>query len=80
MPRWPEVTPTQRAWLRAIGNHAAVHKRPPTIRELVDAFELSSTNGAAEMIDRLKSKGLVTAEPRIARSIALTDLGQAVLR
>jgi repressor LexA len=49
------------------------HKRPPTIREIVDGAELSSTSVANYNLDRLEERGYVEREAGVSRGMSLTD-------
>lgn len=52
---------------------------PPSLRDLVDRFELGSTNAAFEHIGALVRKGLLEHDRMIARGIWVTDKGREVL-
>lgn len=52
---------------------------PPSIREIVEAFGLASTNGVAEHLDALTAKGLLLRATRTARGMRVTPLGLAFL-
>lgn len=86
-----DVTLRQRAWLGAIQTYWRENRVAPTLRELLDDLGLSSTNAAAEMVERLREKGLVEVGltddsryqgrgPAVCRTLRLTDAGEAVLR
>lgn len=49
------------------------HKRPPTIREIVDGAKLSSTSVANYNLDRLEERGYVERESGVSRGMSLTD-------
>lgn len=67
------VTAKQLALLRYL---AKPRPYPPTVRELCDAFGLASTNAIADHVRALERKGLVTRNPKTARSLVLTHAGR----
>lgn len=75
----PEPTDVQLKVLKLI--FASVEKRgfPPTIRELCDDMDISSTNGMSEHLKALKKKGLIDREERVARGVRLTQRGRDLL-
>jgi repressor LexA len=76
-----QKAPTQHQ-LKVLREIAALTVRwgyPPTIRELCDAFAVSSTNAMAEVIGYLIDKGLVRRRSKLARSLTLTDEGKTFL-
>jgi repressor LexA len=50
--------------------------RPPTMQEIGDALDISSTNAVYKLLGRLEKKGWIEREKHKARSIQLTDKGQ----
>ena len=46
---------------------------PPTIREIMDAFEIASTNGVRTTLAALEKKGHIRRRPMLSRGIELTD-------
>ena len=46
---------------------------PPTIREVMDAFEIASTNGVRTTLAALEKKGYIRRRPMLSRGIELTD-------
>ena len=46
---------------------------PPTIREIMDAFEIASTNGVRTTLAALEKKGYIRRKPMLSRGIELTD-------
>ena len=46
---------------------------PPTIREIMDAFDISSTNGVRTTLAALEKKGHIRRHPRLSRGIELVD-------
>lgn len=47
---------------------------PPSVRELVDAFRLSSTKTAFDILHRLSAFGFLDVDPGVTRGIRLTSL------
>lgn len=46
---------------------------PPTIREIMDAFGIASTNGVRTTLAALEKKGYIRRRPMLSRGIELTD-------
>lgn len=46
---------------------------PPTIREIMDAFQIASTNGVRTTLSALEKKGYIKRQPMLSRGIELTD-------
>ena len=44
---------------------------PPTIREIGERFDISSTNGVRYFLNRLESEGLIKRQSRTARGIEI---------
>ena len=51
----------------------------PSIRELCEAFDVTSTNGMNDHLRALERKGLITRRSMKARSIVVTDIGRGWL-
>ena len=64
-----EVLGLLAGWIQRVG-HA------PTIRELGQALNNTSTNGTADHLKALRGRGLVTWTPRTARTLAITPAGR----
>jgi repressor LexA len=47
--------------------------KPPTLREIGDALDISSTNGVSKLLDALEQKGYVEREPHAARGLRLVE-------
>lgn len=47
--------------------------RPPTMREIGEAFEIRSTNGVREVLSVLEKKGYIRREPYLSRGIELVE-------
>lgn len=46
---------------------------PPTIREIMDRFDINSTNGVRTTLAALEKKGHIRRHPRLSRGIELVD-------
>ena len=46
---------------------------PPTIREIMEAFQIASTNGVRTTLAALEKKGFIKRRPMLSRGIELTD-------
>lgn len=51
----------------------------PTLRELVRAFGLKSTNAAHDRLKWLEKQGMVTHIPKAARTLTVTERGLQAL-
>ena len=49
---------------------------PPTIRDILDEFEISSTNGVRTTLAALERKGHIRRHPRLSRGIELVDYAE----
>ncbi len=47
--------------------------RPPTLREIGDKFEISSTNGVRSILDALSKKGYIKRSPKLSRGIDILE-------
>jgi len=72
-------SPGQARMLRVVGDWIASHGYPPTTREIGIALGIRSTNAVIEALVFMERKGLVVREPRISRSVRVTEMGQAFL-
>ena len=52
---------------------------PPTIREIMEAFGIASTNGVRTTLSALEKKGYIRRTAKLSRSIELTDYQDASL-
>lgn len=66
-----------RALVEAIAVHGAVHGYPPTIRDLQERTEASSTSVVAYRLAACERAGLIRRVRERARAITLTDEGRA---
>ena len=46
---------------------------PPTIREIMDEFDINSTNGVRTTLAALEKKGHIRRHPRLSRGIELVE-------
>jgi repressor LexA len=64
-----------------IRDEISTRGRPPTIREIGEKFNISSTNGVRYFLDKLESEGLIKRLAKTARGISLVyDDAQGVGR
>ena len=49
---------------------------PPTVREIAEAVDLSSTSTTHAHLHRLRKNGLIDFEPSCPRTICLTEAGR----
>jgi repressor LexA len=54
-----------------IRDEISTRGRPPTIREIGEKFNISSTNGVRYFLDKLESEGLIKRLAKTARGISL---------
>ena len=59
-----------------IENYLDRNNKPPTLQEIGDALDISSTNGVYKLLRKLEKKGWIEREKHKARSIHLTDQEQ----
>jgi repressor LexA len=64
-----DLTPTQKQMLAFIAETIRDHDRSPTIREIGEAFNISSTNGVRYHLKVLEEKGYIRRERGISRGI-----------
>lgn len=74
--------PTERQLdaLRFIAAFTREHCYPPTRRELCEGIGIASTNAAAQHLDALERKALITRTPMVSRGLVLTAAGKAILK
>lgn len=68
----------QKAILAFIQKYVAEQGRPPTIREIGGAVDISSTSVVNYNLTRLKEKGLLERDAEVSRGLRLTDKVTAV--
>lgn len=65
--------------LRWIADSIEMKKYPPSVREIGNAVGCSSSSTAHNLVKNLKRRGWIEYEPRIARSMRITDSGLKLL-
>lgn len=73
----PVLTPRQREILEYLTTVQQERGTPPTLREIAAHFGFRSMNAAAAHVRALRRKGVLTAEPRRARSLRVCAAGWA---
>ena len=68
-----ELTERQQAIYDFIATVIRGRGAPPTIRDIMDEFEISSTNGVRTTLAALEKKGHIRRHPRLSRGIELVD-------
>lgn len=71
MPR--ELTERQQEIYNFIAGTIREKGYPPTIREIMDRFEIASTNGVRTTLAALEKKGHIVRRPMLSRGIELTE-------
>ncbi|MCH2665812.1 transcriptional repressor LexA [bacterium] len=71
MPR--ELTQRQQEIYNFIARAIRKKGYPPTIREIMDQFEIASTNGVRTTLAALEKKGHIKRRPMLSRGIELTE-------
>lgn len=75
-----EITKNQLNLLQAIEVLHTAKGYPPTVRELCAFMSYGSTNAVQERLDRCIKLGLLSREPRLARSLKITAAGRDALK
>jgi repressor LexA len=68
-----ELTDRQQVIFDFISRIIRSRGAPPTIREIMDEFEISSTNGVRTTLAALERKGHIRRLPRLSRGIELVE-------
>ncbi len=68
-----QLTERQQAIFDFIVDTVGQRGAPPTIREIMDEFAISSTNGVRTTLAALEKKGHIRRHPRLSRGIELVD-------
>ncbi len=71
------ATARQLAVLVAIERFLASHGYPPTVRDLCEALDVSSTNGMSTHLDALARKGYIVRDPGTPRGLRVLVPSQA---
>jgi repressor LexA len=67
------LTERQQAIYEFIAQTIKTRGAPPTIREIMEVFEISSTNGVRTTLAALEKKGHIRRHARLSRGIELAD-------
>ena len=68
-----ELTSRQEEILEYIKKYSKENRMPPTVREIGNHFEISSTNGVRAILAALIKKGYINRSPRLSRGIEVID-------
>lgn len=71
-----ELTERQQAIFDFIAGIIRSRGAPPTIREIMEAFDINSTNGVRTTLAALEKKGHIRRHARLSRGIELVDRGE----
>ncbi|MCQ2092106.1 MAG: transcriptional repressor LexA [Fibrobacter sp.] len=69
------LTPRQEEILEYIKKYSKENRMPPTVREIGNRFEISSTNGVRSILAALIKKGYINRSPRLSRGIEILNTG-----
>lgn len=72
-----ELTDRQQAIYDFIASIIRSRGAPPTIRDIMEAFDINSTNGVRTTLAALEKKGHIRRHARLSRGIELVDQGDA---
>lgn len=70
----PPLTERQAAIFRMIVAHIGEHQRPPSIRDVMAAFDIRSPNGVVSNLRAIAEKGWLVLDAKHARGIRVPDL------
>jgi repressor LexA len=68
-----EMTARQEEIYEYIKKYSKENHMPPTVREIGNHFEISSTNGVRSILAALIKKGYINRSPRLSRGIEIVD-------
>lgn len=68
-----ELTKRQEEILEYIKKYSKENRMPPTVREIGNHFEISSTNGVRSILAALIKKGYINRSPRLSRGIEIVN-------
>jgi len=80
MPKRKGLSKRQQRMLDAIRSFLDENGYPPTIRQLCDMADISSTSVASYNLDILQRQGFITRDPDVSRGIRLVEDGEASRR
>jgi repressor LexA len=70
-----ELTSRQAEIYEYIKKYSKENRMPPTVREIGNHFEISSTNGVRSILAALIKKGYINRSPRLSRGIEIVSSG-----
>ena len=73
------LTQRQREVLAFVQSFTEEHHYPPTTRDVCKNFNFTSTNGAADHLNKLKLKGYLVWVPTLTRTLRVTEEGKDAL-
>ena len=68
-----DMTARQEEIYEYIKKYSKENRMPPTVREIGNHFEISSTNGVRSILAALIKKGYINRSPRLSRGIEIVD-------
>lgn len=74
------LTERQERMIKFIADFTREKGYPPTISEIGEGCEISSSSVVSKNRDRLAEENLITITPNTARGIILTEKGRELLR
>lgn len=74
-----ELSITQQNMLQLFSDAEKFRAPTPSVRELQEALDISSTSVVSYNLRTLSSQGLISKEPRIARSLRITAEGKSAI-
>ena len=70
-----ELTTRQEEILEYIKKYSKENRMPPTVREIGNHFDISSTNGVRSILAALIKKGYINRSPRLSRGLEIISNG-----
>lgn len=70
-----KLTDRQQEIYSYIQSRLQVGNLPPTVREIGEHFNISSTNGVRSILSALIKKGYIKRSPKLSRGLELTQIG-----
>ena len=71
-----DMTARQEEIYEYIKKYSKENRMPPTVREIGNHFEISSTNGVRSILAALIKKGYINRSPRVSRGIEIIDFSE----
>ena len=72
-----ELTTRQEEILEYIKKYSKENHMPPTVREIGNHFDISSTNGVRSILAALIKKGYINRSPRLSRGIEILNTDES---